>query len=303
MQYEKKYLIVIAGPTGIGKTDMGIRIAQHFKSEIISADARQFYKEMRIGTAVPIAAQLKAVTHHFIHSLSIHDTYSVGQYETDVLNLLEKLYSENSIVILTGGSGLYIHAVINGLDNLPPSNHAVRAQLKEAFEEHGITYLQEQLKEADPEYFSVVDKNNPHRMMRALEVFAVSGKPYSTFRNKQTAERNFTTIKICLDTERSGLYERINQRAIQMLNAGLFNEAKELFPFRHLNALQTVGYQELFDHFEGKITLEEAINKIQQNTRNYAKRQRTWFRKDPGYRWFTPDNFEGIVNYIKEKMQ
>ncbi|MFN3939025.1 MAG: tRNA (adenosine(37)-N6)-dimethylallyltransferase MiaA [Chitinophagales bacterium] len=303
MQHPGKYLIVIAGPTGIGKTNVAIQLAQHFQTEIISADARQLYKEMRIGTAVPTDAQLQAVPHHCVHNLSIHDAYSVGQYEVDVLQLLEKLFTQHHGIILTGGSGLYIHAVMHGLDALPPSDPIIRKQLQEAFEQQGITYLQEKLKEADPDYLNRVDKNNPHRLMRALEVFAVSGKPYSTFRRQQTAARHFTPIKICLNTERNILYERINQRVIQMIEAGLFKEAKALYPFRHLNALQTVGYQELFEYFEDKISLEEAIHKIQQNTRNYAKRQLTWFRKDTGYKWFVPEDLEGMVQYIKEQMQ
>lgn len=297
-----KYLITIAGPTATGKTNIAIQLAKYFKTEIISADARQFYKELNIGTAKPSTQQLKEVPHHFINSLSIHDNYDVGKYESDVLQLLDQLFLKHEIVILCGGSGLFIKAITDGLDELPPVNPEVRKQLQFIFEQKGIAELQELLKEKDPAYYSVVDLNNPQRLMRALEVCISTGQPFSSFHKNEKAKRNFISIKICLDAERTELYKRIDQRVDEMFSNGLTEEAKQLFQFKELNALQTVGYSELFSYFENRINLETAKDLIKQHTRNYAKRQITWFKKDVEYVWFDPDDFSLILNFLNSKI-
>lgn len=298
----KKYLIVIAGPTASGKTDYAIRLAKHFQTDIISADARQFYREMHIGTAKPDEQQLLEVKHHFIDSLSIHDSYDVGKYETGVLSLLEKLFAEKDIVILCGGSGLFIKAVTDGLDELPAANKEIRDELQQLYDREGIESLQKLLQEKDPDYYAVVDIQNPQRLLRALEVCLATGKLYSAFRKNEPTERNFISLKICLDVERKELYRRINMRVDDMFAKGLVEEAKQLFSFRHLNALQTVGYTELFDFLEKKITLEKAKELIKQHTRNYAKRQVTWFKKDKEFVWVNPERYEEMVREIEKKM-
>lgn len=297
-----KYLIVIAGATATGKTDIAIQLAKHFNTEIISADARQFYKELNIGTAKPSPQQLKEVPHHFINSLSVQDAYDVGKYETDVLQLLDQLYLKHDIVILCGGSGLFIKAITDGLDELPQVDSEVRKQLKFIFEQKGITALQELLKEKDPAYYSVVDINNPQRLMRALEVCISTGQPFSSFHKNEKAKRDFISIKICLDAERSSLYKKIDQRVDEMFAKGLMEEAKQLLPFKELNALQTVGYSELFQHFKNKINPEETKNLIKQHTRNYAKRQITWFKKNAEYVWFSAEDISLIINFINSKV-
>lgn len=300
---ENKFLIIIAGPTGIGKTNLAIQLAKEYNTEIISADARQFYKEMHIGTAKPDAELLATINHHFINNISIHDSYSVGQYEQEALQIIDRLFTVHNVVILVGGSGLYIDAIINGLDNLPASDAEIRKQVIALYETKGLEYLQEYISENDPEYFQIADIQNPQRLMRAMEVILQTGKAYSSFRKKNVVKRNFTPIQICLDMEREKLYQQINTRVDMMMQNGLLQEVKQLFPYRHLNALQTVGYKELFEFMEDKSTLETAINKIKQNTRNYAKRQLTWFRKDKSYTWFNPLAVVDVKNYIKEKMQ
>ncbi len=300
---ENKFLIVIAGPTGIGKTNLAIQLAEEYNTEIISADARQFYKEMHIGTAKPDAELLATINHHFINNISIHDSYSVGQYEQEALQIIDRLFTVHNVVILVGGSGLYIDAIINGLDNLPASDAEIRKQVIALYETKGLEYLQEYISENDPEYFQIADIQNPQRLMRAMEVILQTGKAYSSFRRKNIAKRNFNSIQICLDMEREKLYQQINTRVDVMMQNCLLQEAEQLFSYRHLNALQTVGYKELFEFMEDKSTLETAINKIKQNTRNYAKRQLTWFRKDKNYTWFNPLTLAEIKNYIKEKLQ
>lgn len=300
---ENKFLIVIAGPTGIGKTNLAIQLAEEYNTEIISADARQFYKEMHIGTAKPDATELAKIPHHFINNISIHDSYSVGQYEQEALQILDTLFINHDVVIVVGGSGLYIDAIINGLDNLPASDAEIRKQVIALYETKGLEYLQNYISENDPEYFKIADIQNPQRLMRAMEVILQTGKAYSSFRKKNVVKRNFNAIQICLDMEREKLYQQINERVDMMMQNGLLQEAEQLFSYRHLNALQTVGYKELFEFIEGKSTLETAINKIKQNTRNYAKRQLTWFRKDKNYTWFNPLTLAEIKNYIKEKLQ
>jgi len=282
---DKKYLIVVGGPTASGKTGLGIRLARHFNTEILSADSRQFYREMNIGTAKPTSEELAQAKHHFIDNLSVHDRYSVGDYEREAISLLEKLYQKNDVVIMVGGAGLFIRAVCEGMDNLPNVPAHIREELNQLFENEGIVALQNKLKQADPEYYAQVDTQNPKRLIRALEVCRATGQPFSHFHNKEKTPREFVPIYIGVDWEREALYERINKRVDMMIEAGLEEEARELYPLRHLTSLQTVGYQEWFDFFDGKIDREEAIRLIKRNSRRYAKRQMTWFRKVEGMRW------------------
>lgn len=298
----QKHLIVIAGPTAVGKTAIAIRLAQHFNTEIISADARQFYKEMNIGTAKPSEEQLRSVPHHFINFLSVENNYTVGQYEKDVLLKLEELFKKHDIIILTGGAGLFIKAITDGLDILPSADPEIRESLQELYDTKGIEALQTKLEDVDPEYYKKVDIQNPVRLIRALEVFYASGKPISSFHIKDAPTRPFKSIKICLNLEREILYQTINDRVDKMFEDGLLNEAKQLYPLRKLNALQTVGYAELFDYFDNAIDLQKAKEKIKQNTRNYAKRQMTWFRKDKEFVWVRADNLDEIQSIIASKL-
>ena len=275
----KPQLIYIAGPTASGKTALAIALAKHFKTEILSCDSRQFYKEMSIGTAVPSEEELDTVPHHFIQQLSVTANYSVGDYRTDALALLRKLFKKNQTVIMVGGSGLYADAVIKGLDEFPEVDPAIRPQLMAIFQQEGIEILQDLLRQHDIRHYQRVDRNNPHRLIRALEISISSGKPYSSFIGKRQAPDFFDNQTIVIDWERHELYKRINSRVDLMMSAGLEEEAKLLYPQQELNALQTVGYRELFVHFNGGYDLETAINEIKKNTRRYAKRQVTWFRK------------------------
>ena len=299
----EKYLIVIAGPTGIGKTNLSISIAKKYNTDIISCDSRQFYKEMTIGTAVPSKEELNSAKHYFIQNKSITENYSVGDFERDAIELLEKLFKKHQVLIMVGGSGLYVDAVVKGLDSFPIVPNDVRKQLKSEFEEKGIESLQNELKELDPDYYKQVDIQNTQRVIRALEVCRASGKPFSSFRKNKNPNRNFDTLYIGLTAEREVIYERINQRVDLMIEYGLVEEVEKLKAFRHLNALQTVGYRELFDYFDGKLTLEEAISEIKKNTRRFAKRQGTWFRKNTTIEWF--DNKTPLLeieNYIKKAL-
>lgn len=286
----KKTLIVIAGPTSVGKTDLSIRLAKHFSSEIISADSRQFYKEMNIGTAKPSPRQLKEVRHHFINTLSVTQNYNAGSFETDCLALLEKLFHEHENVIMTGGSGLYINTVLYGVDQLPHADGEIRKSLKEKLAEKGIELLQLQLKQLDPDYFERVDKQNPQRLMRAIEVCLITGKKYSSLLGKKIIRRNFNFVMLGLQLERKTLYERINARVDKMIAQDLAQEVRNLLHCKHCNSLQTVGYKELILHFEGKISLPEAVDLIKKNTRNYAKRQMTWFNKMKEIKWLDADD-------------
>jgi tRNA dimethylallyltransferase len=299
----KKFLVVIAGPTASGKTALAIDVAKHFNTEIISADSRQFFKELNIGTAKPAPEQLHTVKHHFIDFLSVTEDYDAGKFEEEVLKLLDKLFVTKDIVIMTGGSGLYIEAVCNGFDRLPDGDEDIRKQLSELFKKQGIAALQVQLKMLDPEYFSKVDISNPQRLMRAIEVCWLTGKKYSQLRQHGKTKRNFSIIKIGLEVARKILYERINQRVDKMISAGLTDEAKSVFPFRTANPLQTVGYKELFEFFDGKISFEDAIELIKRNTRRYAKRQLTWFRKDREFTWFNPQDVKKIVAHLEEQVE
>lgn len=297
----KSLLICIVGPTAIGKTALSVELAKAFNTEIISADSRQFFKEMTIGTAVPSKEELSQAPHHFIQNKSISENYSVGDFERDTIALLKILFKKYNIVIMVGGSGMYVDAVVNGLDNFPEVPKVVRKQLKAEFENNGIEILQEELKKVDPKYFEEVDINNHQRVIRALEVCRASGKPFSSFRKKKKTQRDFETLYIGLQAERAIVYERINKRVDIMIKDGLVKEAEKLKEFKDLNALQTVGYRELFDYFEGKLILEDAISEIKKNTRRFSKRQNTWFKKNPNIHWF---NFETnpseIIDFIKK---
>ena len=303
MQIEnQKTLISIVGPTAIGKTNLAIQIAKHFNTEIISCDSRQFYKEMKIGTAVPSDDELAQVKHHFIQNISIHEKYSVGDFERDGLTFLDNYFKSNNICVMVGGSGLYEKAITTGFDEFPEIKPEIREQLNQELEEFGIEKLQEELKQVDPKYFEEVDIYNKQRVTRALEIYRGSGQPFSNFRNQDLNKRPFNIIKIGLELPREEMYDRINRRVGIMLNEGLLDEAKSLFPLKELNALQTVGYRELFDFFEEKITLDFATEEIKKNTRRFAKRQMTWFKKDQEVNWFSPFAQEKIINFINSKL-
>ncbi|MCC9043700.1 tRNA (adenosine(37)-N6)-dimethylallyltransferase MiaA [Myroides sp. M-43] len=280
------YLIVVIGPTAIGKTALGIKIAQHFNTHIISCDSRQFYKEMAIGTAVPSGEELAAAPHHFIQNISIHDTYSVGDFERDALAKLDELFKENPVQVMVGGSGLFVNAILNGLDDFPDVDPSVREQLNKDLEEKGLPYLQNMLRELDPIHYEKVAIDNPQRVTRALEICIGTGKPYSSFLNIKQHSRNFTPIVIGLEADREKMYERINMRVDIMMDKGLLQEAEDLYPHRENNALQTVGYRELFSYFDKEYSLDFALEEIKKNTRRFAKRQITWFKRTPDVMWF-----------------
>jgi tRNA dimethylallyltransferase len=296
-------LITIVGPTAIGKTALSIQLAKHFKAEIVSCDSRQFYKEMTIGTAVPDMDELAQVKHHFIQNRSVFEDYNVGQFERDALVKLDTLFEKNPIQVMVGGSGLYVDAVLKGLDYFPEVAKEIREELTKVFENQGIEVLQHQLKELDLETYRSIAIDNPHRLMRALEICIGSGTPYSTFKNKPKATRNFKTIKIGLTADREFIYTRINKRVDIMLEMGLLNEAKKLHQYKNLNALQTVGYRELFSFFEDDFTKEFAVSEIKKNTRRFAKRQLTWFKKDTKTLWFDcQSDIEKIITTISNKI-
>ena len=274
-----KTLITLSGPTASGKTSIAIRIAKALGAEIFSCDSRQFYEEMTIGTAVPTAAEQKEIPHHFIQHKSIHTPYSVGQFETDAIEALSDYYKQNDVAILVGGSGLYMHAVVHGIDQFPAVSEEIRSSLGERLQTNGLEDLQKELQTLDPEHFEKMDIKNPSRVLRALGVCLAAGKPYSSFLYQKKTPRSFEVYPLSVDIPRAILYDRINDRVDQMINAGLLLEAERLYPHRELNALQTVGYKEIFDFFDGNIDLDQAISQIKQNTRNYAKRQMTWIRR------------------------
>lgn len=294
-----KKLIVISGPTGIGKTDLSIDIALEFNTEIISSDSRQVYKELKIGTAVPSDDQLKKVKHHLIGHKSVYDYYNASMFEVEVLELLNNLFVDHNEVIMTGGSGMYINAVCNGIDELPDIDMEIRNDLIEKHKKEGIESLRMQLKMLDPESYQKIDLKNAKRILKALEVSLQTGKPYSSFLLGNKKERDFEIIKIGLQRDRAELYERINIRVDQMVEEGLVDEAQQFYKDRNLNSLNTVGYKELFEHFDGTITLEKAIELIKRNSRHYAKRQISWFARDKEIVWFNPENFNEIINFIK----
>ncbi|MDT0688271.1 tRNA (adenosine(37)-N6)-dimethylallyltransferase MiaA [Salegentibacter sp. F188] len=294
------FLITIVGPTAIGKTALGIKLAQHFDTEILSADSRQFFKEMKIGTAVPEEEELQAAPHHFIQHISVEEEYSVGDFERDAIAKLEELFQRKKVVVMVGGSGLYVKSILEGLDYFPEVDPQIRADLNN----ESLENLQRKLANFDPDYYQKVDAENPHRLIRALEICIGTGKTYSSFLNRKKEPRNFRSIQIGLTAEREKIYERINLRVDKMMETGLPEEAKKLFPKRHLNALNTVGYKELFLHLEGKISEEEAVAEIKKNTRRFAKRQLTWFKKDTAIAWFkntTPP--EEIIAYAEKQIK
>ncbi len=298
-----KYLISVVGPTAIGKTNLSIKLAQAFNTEIISADSRQFYKEIPIGTAAPSKKELSLAPHHFIHNRSIEDDYSVGDFEREALLALDAVFEENKYAILVGGSGLYIKALLEGLDNFPEIDPSIREQLNHVYTSEGLEPLQKQLQQLDPTYYHQIDIQNPHRVIRALEICFGSGKSFSSFLAQAKPKRNFNIISIGLDAPREEIYDRINLRVDAMMDEGLLEEAQALYPKRRLNALNTVGYKELFSFFEGRIDLETAVEEIKMNSRRYAKRQLTWFRKNKETTWFnykTP--FQEIEKFISSKI-
>ncbi|WP_111682980.1 tRNA (adenosine(37)-N6)-dimethylallyltransferase MiaA [Winogradskyella tangerina] len=297
------YLISIVGPTAIGKTALSIKLARHFKTEILSADSRQFYKEMAIGTAVPSEDELAAAKHHFIQHKSINDNYTVGDFERDAIKVVEDIHKQNELAIMVGGSGLYVKAVTKGLDDFPDVDKSIREDLNETLQNDGLKSLQEKLKVLDPVAYQTIAIDNPQRVVRALEICIGTSKPYSSFLTNPEKKRSFKTISIGLDAERAEIYDRINQRVDIMIDNSLIDEAKALFPFRHLNALNTVGYKELFQYFDGTMTLDFAISEIKKNTRRFAKRQLTWFRKDESIKWFNyKTDINTITDYIEEQL-
>ena len=304
MNSKKKYLISIVGPTAIGKTSLSIKLAQYFNTEIISADSRQFFKEMQIGTAAPTKEELAAATHHFIHHKSIKDDYSVGAFEKDAIQCLDALFKVHNVIIMVGGSGLYVDAVINGLDDFPNVDKAIRENLNNQLKNKGLEALQLQLKTLDELSYNSIAIDNPKRVIRALEISIGTGKPYSSFLNKEKNKRHFQTITIGLEAERPIIYDRINKRVDIMMESGQLEEAKALLPNQNLNALNTVGYKELFNYFNGDWTLDFAILEIKKNSRRFAKRQLTWFKRKEHTIWFDFETrFEEIINKIQSKME
>lgn len=294
-------LIVLVGPTGVGKTELSLQLAEYLNCSIISSDSRQVFKELKIGTAAPDEQQLKRVKHYFVHTQSVTDYYSAGQFELDVLSLLKRLFNENKTQMMVGGSMLYIDAVCKGLDNIPSVSPELRAYVHSLYEEAGMAGLQDKLKELDPKHAELVDLNNKQRVMHAVEVSLSLGKPYSEMLGASKEVRPFNIIKIGLTLPRELLYERINRRVDIMMEEGLLVEAQSLYPFKQLNSLNTVGYKELFNYFDGLWTLDFAVNMIKQNSRRYAKRQLTWFNSDKEINWFRPDQLEDIIALIKKK--
>ncbi len=292
-------LIVIVGPTGVGKTALCIDVAKQLDTVIINADSRQMFKEIPIGTAAPTDDEQNMVKHYFIGNLSIKDYYNASMFENEVITLLGRLFHEKDVVILSGGSMMYVDAVCNGIDDIPTVNEHIRNLVKEDYERHGLSEMQNKLKELDPEYYSIVDKNNPKRIIHAVEICLSTGRTYTSFRTNIKKERPFRTIKIGLTRERGELYRRIDERVENMIASGLIDEARRMHPYKGFNALNTVGYKELFDYFDGNCTLEEAIFRIKCNTHKYCRKQLTWFKRDKDIKWFSPDNVEEIINYIR----
>lgn len=298
----KNTLIVLLGPTGVGKTDASIDIASHFNCEIISADSRQFYSEMSVGTAVPSEIQLQTIEHHFIRFLSVKDYYSSSMFERDVLKLLPDLFKKTGIAIMSGGSGMYIDGVCDGIDDIPDVNPAIRVKFLKLFQDEGIEGLRLRLKMLDPDHYAKVDLKNSKRIMRALEICETAGRPYSSFLKKQKRERDFGIIKVGLERSREELYDRINSRVDEMISTGLEEEAKSLYHFKDQNALKSVGYREFFEYFDGTITRDKAIELIKRNTRRFAKRQLTWWARDNEIKWFHPEMEKEIINYIEQHL-
>ena len=302
MPTDPKYLILVVGPTAVGKSDLCLNLAKKFETEILSCDSRQFYREMNLGTAKPSPEELSEVPHHFINTLSIEDTYDVRKYEVEALNLLDGLFKTKQVVLMTGGTGLFASAITDGLDAIPDVSPDIRIDLIQELEQKGLDWLQDSVEEVDPEFYAQVDRSNPQRLMRALEIWRGTGLKFSSFRIKNKVQRPFEIVKIGLDRPREELYQRIDQRMELMLRRGLFKEAESLVDHRNLNALQTLGYTEIFDFLEGKYDEKEMIRLLKRNSRRYAKRQLTWFRKDPLIRWFHPDQEQEILGYLNDQI-
>jgi len=295
-----KYLIIIAGPTAVGKTDLAIRLARYYGTEIINADSRQVYHEMKTGTAVPSPSQLAQVKHHLVGHRSVHQPYNASCFEMEAIEILDNLFTQRDVVIMAGGSGMYIEAVCHGIDDIPSVDPQIRERLQQEYLESGLAGMQDRLSSLDPEYFHKVDLNNPKRILKALEISEMTGRPYSTFLTGRAKKRNFFPVRLGINIQREELHTRINRRVDLMMENGLVNEARGLYPYRELNALNTVGYKELFDYFDGTCSLDEAVQKIKDHTRQYARRQLTWFRKQKDTKWFLPDGDELIVTFVNE---
>ncbi len=293
-----KTLIAVLGPTGVGKTALCLQLAKRYGADIISADSRQMFAQLPIGTAAATPEEQQQATHHFVGNLKLDDYYSASRFETDALALLNQLFERGDVVLMTGGSMMYIDALCHGIDDIPTIDDATRQQVKVILEQQGLPALVDLLKQLDPEHHAIVDKQNPRRVCHAVEICLMTGNTYTSYRKKERKQRPFNIIKIGLNRPREELYERINQRVLQMMANGLEQEARRVYPLRGLNSLNTVGYKELFTHFDGTIPLEEAVRQIQSNTRRYMRKQLTWFKKDPEITWFHPDNMEEITNYI-----
>ena len=291
-------LIVITGPTAVGKTQLCLDIARHFDIPIINADSRQIFKELSIGTAKPSAEELQQVRHYFVGTLSLQDYYSASLFESQVMTLLGTLFQQSDYALMAGGSMMYIDAVCDGIDDIPTIDDETRATMKRRLAEEGLPRLCEELQRLDPEYYEIVDRQNPKRVVHALEICTMTGRTYTSFRKRDKKERPFRIVKIGLNREREELYQRINARVDKMMQQGLLKEAEQVYPLRHLNALNTVGYKELFEYFNGRWSLEEAVERIKGNTRRYARKQLTWYKKDPQIRWFHPDQKKEIIDYI-----
>ena len=302
MPTDPKYLILVVGPTAVGKSDLCLNLAKKFQTEILSCDSRQFYREMNRGTAKPSSEELAEIPHHFINNLSIHDSYDVRKYEEEALALLGKLFQKHGVVILTGGTGLFADVVVNGMDAIPEVVPEIREEIIQEYQSKGLTWLQGAVEEVDPEFYAQVDRGNPQRLMRALEIWRGTGLKFSSFRTKKKVKRPFEVIKIGLNRPREELYQRIDSRMDQMLAEGLFEEAEGLFEKRELNALQTLGYTEIFDFLEGKYDKEELIRLLKRNSRRYAKRQLTWFRRDPLIHWFHPSEEREILAFLANQI-
>ena len=299
MKKNTKKIILIVGPTAIGKTALSIELANKLNTEIISCDSRQFYKELKIGSAPPNSKELESAIHHFIHHLSVNDDYNAGEFEINAIAKIKDIHKTKDTVIVVGGSGLYVDSICKGLDKMPEIPNQIRLKLNLTLKEKGIAWLQQEVKKVDPNFYHNCDKKNPQRLLRALEIFLATGKTFSSYKSPKTKERPFEIIKIGLITEREILYQRINTRVDKMLEKGLLEEVESLIPFQHRNALQTVGYKEIFAFYNNDCTLEKAVENIKQNTRRFAKRQLTWFRKDKNIKWFNPNQISEIKKFIE----
>lgn len=295
-------LIVVLGPTGVGKSDVSLQLATHYHSEIISADSRQLYRELQIGTAVPSPEDQKLVPHHFIQTKSVNEYYNVSEYENEAITLIGQLFQKINPLILTGGSMMYVDTICKGIDDIPTVDPDIRNEVISWYHENGIEALRKRLSEVDPEYYQIVDRNNHKRMLHAVEVYQMTGMPITSFRKNTIVKRPFRILKVGINQDRTKLYDRINRRVEQMMATGLLDEAKSVYHFRHLNSLNTVGYKELFSFIDGECSLEEAVDLIKRNTRKYARKQLTWFRRDQEIKWFEPEQIQQIIEFIDQKM-